>query len=375
MPTKRKPDDWKPPRGIRIFQRSDRKKPYFVSWRDPETKKQRSTSFKTKDEQKIYAKQLAHNRSIQAVDMSKWMRFVEFERKIGGIEFLDDVERVYLSRPKVVGVLLKDAVEGFLKDKGYEGIAYGTLKRHERYLGKFCDAFPDVYLTDIHEDQITAWIQKLKDGRKAMQPVTKENYRKFLRTFFRWAAMKKMLLENPVDRVPKLKVPSKEVGILSVAEGEKLFQLNRDEPCIGRLALEAFAGLRYSSAQRIEKTDINFEDKGINLPAAKLKTGKRFYVDGFPDNLWRWMEHTPEDCWKLKDRQYQEAKRNAFIRAGVPHPHNCLRHSFSTYHVAKHKNVALTATLLCHTDLQMLNQHYRGVGTHADGKKWFEIVP
>lgn len=375
MPTKRKPDDWNPPRGIRIFQRPDRKKPYFVSWRDPESKKQKATSFETEDEQIVYAKQLAHNRSIQAVDMTKWIRFIEFERKIGGIQFLDDVERVYLNRPRVQGALLKDAVEGFLRDKGHEGIAYQTLQRHQRYLGKFCDSFPGVYLSDIHEDQITEWIRNLKDGRKAMQPVTKENYRKFLRTFFRWAVLKKMLLDNPVDRVPALKVPAKDVGILTVEEGRKLFEANKDVSCIGRLALEAFAGLRYSSARRIEKSDINFEDRGISLPATKLKTGKRFYVDGFPDNLWQWLKHTPESCWGLKERQYQEAKKFAFARANIPHPHNCLRHSFCTYHVAKDKDVARTAYLLCHTDLKMLNQHYRGMATHADGEKWFEIEP
>ncbi len=372
MPKKAK---WTPPRGIRLVHRKEKKKPYFVAVYKKERGAYETFSFATEADQIRYARITAENRNVPPVDMAKWGRFCEFERKIGGIENLKDVERHFLNRPQFDTILLKDAVEQFVRDKGREGIDYGTVKRYDSYLGRFSNSFSGYNLTDFHEDDISEWIQRLEVGRKPMKPLTKDNYRKFLKTFFRWAVLKRFILDNPMDRVPALKPQPEIAKILAVEDGKKLFENSKGSDCIGRLALEAFAGLRYSSAKEITVEDLIFEEQGIHLPASKIKTRKRFYVDGFPGNLWDWLEYAPEECWALKPRQYQEAKRHAFIRAGIPHPRNCLRHSFATYHVAAFKNVGETATILCHTNLSMLNRHYRGMATHRQGVEWFEIRP
>lgn len=77
----------------------------------------------------------------------------------------------------------------------------------------------------------------------------------------------------------------------------------------------------------------------------------------------------------MTPRQYLEAKSKAFVRARVPHPRNCLRHSFATYHVAANRDVARTAVILCHSSPKMLWQHYKGRGTEADGAAFFLIYP
>jgi hypothetical protein len=41
------------------------------------------------------------------------------------------------------------------------------------------------------------------------------------------------------------------------------------------------------------EADVNFADKGITLPAAKLKIRKRHYIDGLPENLWPWLNAAP----------------------------------------------------------------------------------
>lgn len=55
--------------------------------------------------------------------------------------------------------------------------------------------------------------------------------------------------------------------------------------------------------------------------------------------------------------------------------HNCLRHSFATYHLAGFKEAKLTAYLMTKTSLQSLQNDYRGRATEADGRAWFEVVP
>jgi integrase len=147
------------------------------------------------------------------------------------------------------------------------------------------------------------------------------------------------------------------------------------ETC-GRLALEAFAGLRFSMASQIAPADIDRAAKGISLPAAKHKARKRDYVEGFTPNLWAWLEWSKVDEWKMTPRQYLEAKSSAFDRGdGVPHPRNVLRHSFASYDVAAHGDVGKTATRLSHASPKMLYRHYKGKATQADGVAYFQILP
>ena len=362
---------WSPPRGIRLVHIDGRPKPFLVSIYNKKSGKYESEGFASEDEQIRYAKLHANNRDVPRIDIKKWLRWCEFEERIGGIENLERIESEWLNRRAVNQCHLADAIEEFIRDKGLEGIDYGTVKRYQNYLGRFAHT----HVSDFDENRIIDWLQNLKDGRRAMKPLTKDNYRKFLKTFFLWCQRKRFLEDNPMDRVPVFKSAAMPVEILTVEEGRQLFASNHDARCIGRLALEAFAGLRYSSANKVSAPDLVFEELGIHLPAENIKTRKRFYVDGFPANLWQWLKAAPADCWTMKPRQYQEAKRHAFIRADIPHPRNCLRHSFCTYHIAAFKDVGKTATLLCHSSLDMLNRHYRGNATKRAGQDWFQILP
>jgi hypothetical protein len=107
----------------------------------------------------------------------------------------------------------------------------------------------------------------------------------------------------------------------------------------------------------------------------KLKTKKRHYIDGLPGQVWEWLAVTPEACWDLTARQYMELKSRLFVEAGVPHPHNCLRHSFCTYDVAAHKNPGRTAYILCHRNQDLLWDRYKGNAKEADGVTYQAITP
>ncbi len=139
------------------------------------------------------------------------------------------------------------------------------------------------------------------------------------------------------------------------------------------MALEAFAGLRNDTAGQIVASEIRPD--GLRIPAAKIKTRKDQFLDGLPDNLTRWLEWSKPAEWKMTQRQYLEAKTRAFIRADVPHPHNCLRHGFASYHVAAFKNPAATSVIMCHKSAKLLMDVYRGIAAQADGLAYFAIMP
>lgn len=181
---------------------------------------------------------------------------------------------------------------------------------------------------------------------------------------------------NPASEI-ELRNDGGDVGLLSVEDTEKLlaYALKHYAEIVPRLALECFAGLRYSSAHRIERSDINFVDRGILLLAKKRKTGRRHYIDGLPDNLFDWLKLETPATWALTERQYMRLKSACFKDGKIPDPHNCLRHGFCTYHVAAFKNSGLTATILCHRNQGLLWSTYNGRATQPDGKRYFELWP
>jgi len=225
---------------------------------------------------------------------------------------------------------------------------------------------------DLTPSEIREWLNALPFGE-----VTKRNHYKRVRAFFTWARMEGLATVNPCEGIRSPAREVDDVSVLSVEDTAKLFKTAnklRPQMC-ARLALEAFAGLRFSSAARLVKADVNFADKGITLPAAKLKTRKRHYIDGLPENLWKWLRTTPEEAWALTERQYLALKSEAFRLAGVRNPGNVLRHSFCSYHVAMHKDAARTAVILCHASPSTLYQHYKGRATASDATRYFEISP
>jgi hypothetical protein len=191
--------------------------------------------------------------------------------------------------------------------------------------------------------------------------------------------------------VVKLRDESTETGINTPQEMAVLFHhaLTHDRytVAIGRLALEAFLGFRFASGARIEKGDINFDDKGILLPRQKLKTGmveggKSHYIDGvIPAQVWQWLAVTPDECWELTERQYERLKCELFVEAQVIHPHNTFRHSFCTYDMLVHKKASRTAYILGHRDEDLIYQRYKGlkaggrIMTEADGRLYQSLVP
>ena len=207
--------------------------------------------------------------------------------------------------------------------------------------------------------------------------MTKRNHYKRLNAFYNWAKRERLTKSNPCDNVISPARESSEVTVASVDDIKKLFKVAwKARPAVcTRLALEAFAGLRNSAAARLEKTDVNFEYKGITLPGPKLKTRGRRYIDGLPENLWLWLRAAPPEAWTMTERQYIAAKSQAFALAEVKNPGNVLRHSFCSYHIVMHKDAAQTAIILCHASPRTLYQHYKGRATSADGPRYFSIIP
>ena len=379
-----------PPRGLWYeFREKNSREPFVARWRLPGGKKD-SMSFDSETARARFAetwlerrKQFGTEAAVASPrDVAIWR---EFDALTGGANPLD-VARFWLNmRGMVDGQLsVERAIEKYRETQGTKKLAPDTVRHHRLHLNRFAAAFGSKKLVDVSAELIGKWLNELsRDDGGLMEPESRRHHRATLMGLFTHAARVHWIDRNPVEAVPVPQADaSDEVNVLSIEQARALFEANRDALCVGRLALEAFGGLRYSSAARIARGDLDFRERGIVFPGPKHKSGKRHYVDGFPENLWKWLRHAHPACWEINQRMYLNMKRTAFVTAGLKggdadaeEMRNVLRHSFATYHVALNRDAAATAVLLTHRNPSMLYQHYKGRASRAAAVEYFRIVP
>lgn len=361
------------PRGYRVEFRGDGRKMAWVLFAHDKFKEAFETEkAATSAGFELADKEREFGREVRAFDVAEWRRYMTAKATHFGGKEPDWAALKARMTLESSDLTVAKAIGDYRAQRGKDGLSPATLSQMKKKLERFTEAFGALKLHQVEVDAVRKWAETLA-GR--FEPWTVKDHLKVVNTFWQHARREKWCLDNPLDAVSAPKINPEAINILTLAEARALFAENRDQPCAGRLALEAFGGLRFSSAGRLVLADIRFADLGIELPGRKHKSGRRHYIDGMPDNLWAWLKHAPAECWAMTERQYLKAKGEAFIRAKVTSTPNCLRHSFATYHVASRKDAALTAILMQHTSPTMLYKHYKGSGSSADGAAYFQIVP
>jgi len=354
-------------------------------------KKRKSEQFETEDTREQRARDLAdaraeHGKAMLRFDPAGWSEYLTAKEIANGAD-LRTVARewiagAYESAP-ISTITVKEAVANYLARRFASDVNRDSdtgrhldLHLQRRFVGKF----GGMRLDAVTADMLRNWLDEIvseKTGEK-LGTIAKRQHRKDLNVFFVRAIREGWVKKNPCELVDLPEVPVKDVQILTIEQAKQLLFANRKQPIAARLALEMFGGLRAASAERIKKEHIDFEAKGIRFPGGIHKGGKTLYRQGQPENLWQWLKAAPEACWTdIDEGNYGAKKSAAVLRAFGPDftmPHNALRHSFASYHLAAFKSIAQTGYLMQHT-----NGHttgiYEGVAHEAEAKKYFSISP
>lgn len=384
--------EWQPPRGIRYKFIDGNPRPFGVVWR--EDGRERAKFFAAAEDRERYARNLADEKNVISSQRREftgftaegWQEYDEAKKIADGAD-LRDVARQWLAgggqASKLKEVTVEDAVNDYLQKRYAGGIDRNsdTGRHFELHLRKrFAGLFGADLVSDITPDAIRQWLDSIKSKKtgEAIGDLAKRHHRKDVNTFFLRAIAEGWCEKNPCDLVDLPKIPAKDVQILTVEKARKLLEANKGQPIVARLALEMFGALRASSVERLKKEHIDFDRKGIRLPGDLHKSGKAKFRQGHPDILWKWLADAPEKTWTdIDEGNYGHEKVKAVQRAFGPDgsiPHNALRHSFASYHLAAFKSLSITSYLMQHTSTHTTTI-YEGVATEADAKAYFEIFP
>lgn len=396
-------ETWKPSRGMRYSFHEGRPAPYYLHWRDKNTGKRMAVAFSNPEDREKKAKSLTSNvkkygedtLSFNPIEWRKWMEFKRLVNDSDPIVIAHHWLQYQQGATPIQSKKISDAVTGYLRLRDLENCWGKDSRRHvKKHLERFVIKFGTLHLHQIEKTELRNWMHALKDEEgKKLGPHAINQHRKNINLFFQYALDENWgARENPCASIKPLKTDNTDPVVIPLRDAFEFFKINHSARATARVALEAFAGIRYTTSGLIEKEALNTEAKGIRMKASIHKSGKKDgrsrYRQGQPDNLWKWIEHAPETIWTMSALDYREEKRHAYIKAGLRPAanasnedakiirglRNIWRHSFISYHLAAYRNLPLTQYLAQHSNSR-ITEDYEGIADHEEGLRYFMIAP
>ncbi len=297
-------------------------------------------------------------------------KFLEAVEVVGDVAKVTEACRFCAARNKrITHKPVADVVAELLSIKGSRGASVRYMQTLRNRLGRFAEAF--------HKDMdtvVTADIQAWLDGRK-LSPGNYGAYRRIVHLLFEFGAARGYCIDNPVDKVERVKVNGGNTEIFTPSEIAKLLGAAASEfvPCI---ALGAFCGLRSAEIERLEWSDVDLVNRQITVGAKKAKTASRRIVP-ISDNLLEWLTpHAGQQghIWKGGHDAFYNMQQLTAKAAGVKWKQNALRHSAASYMFALSNDAGRVAGFLGNSE-SIMHKHYRELVKPSDAVKWFEVKP
>jgi integrase len=256
-----------------------------------------------------------------------------------------------------------------LPAKESDGASKRYLQDLRSRLGQFSATFADRPVSEIQGHEIDDWLRHLN-----VAPVTRNNFRRVLRTAFNFAKARNYCVGNPALSAAKAKEIEGTVGILTVAETARLLE-TADPELVPFITIGTFAGLRRAELERLDWSDVDLESGLIEVKAVKAKSARRRFVKIRP-NLAKWLSPYATRRGNVTPENYEKSLAHARAAAGIKHwPNNALRHGFASYHLGKFNDAAALALELGHTDAGLVFQHYRQIVKPKDAERYWNLFP
>jgi len=282
-----------------------------------------------------------------------------------------------------MGVALAELVRLREEEAGLAGMSGKRLAALKVAHGEVVEHLgADRMVEEVRGDELRPFI-----FRPQWAPGTMLAARKRLRALFAMGVRRQLIGRNPLDDLPRPPVVVEgEVEILTLAEAQRLWAVCREVAprLLPGLGLGLWGGLRQAEVERLVWHDVRRRTGMVHVSGAKAKTRQRRLVSvelplelalecraGAVGPVWsapglreEWERVRRAAGWAVRVGRQGEAG------AGRPWPHNALRHSFASYHLAYFKDAARTALEAGHSQA-VLFRHYRELVTQEDAEAWW----
>jgi integrase len=274
---------------------------------------------------------------------------------------------------------LSDVIDEVIATKTAQGVKPRTMKTYRGYVKNFAASFPGRDIGSLSAEEIESWLI-----RKFPNPVSRNNNRRVLVNLFNIAKKKKYVATNPAAEIGTAAEPNREVGILRPEQVASLLMHSEPE-ILPYFALASFAGIRPEELKKPAElatessellwSDIKWKQGIIRIRAEVSKVGTTRNIPIEP-NLREWLEPFRHLHGKVCTPSWIRLFRKTRCVAGITNwPSDCLRHSYATYWLEKHKNAPQLA-LHMGNSVDVILAHYNKVlDEPEDAETFWNIRP
>lgn len=273
---------------------------------------------------------------------------------------------------------LATMVATFIEEKQRAGRRRRTITDMRSRLGMLVRDMGTMAVSDITGKALTEWMDaKGYTGR------TRKNLRTVLVGFFNYARGLHACADNPALAIATQTLDDSTPAIFTVHQAKDLlYAAERIRPdMVAWLAIGLFAGLRTAELWLLRWEDVDIPGRLISVrPETAKKRRQRHVV--MSDNLAQWLTHHAMPGGRIASgestfrRELRKRKDGLLQAAGLAAwPHNAMRHSFGSYHLAKHQDGPRTAFEMGHTQPDVLYNHYRNLVRPEEASAYWEIRP
>ena len=239
-------------------------------------------------------------------------------------------------------------------------------------LDRFCETFGDRSIRTIAPAEIATWLASLD-----LSPRSVINFHSKVSSLFGYGLARGYLEQNPLSGIKRIKCVDGPPEIFTPGDLRTLLE-HAPAALLPCLAIGAFAGLRTAEILRLEWQDIDLTSGHLNVRAKVAKTARRRLIV-MADNLRAWLiPYCAYEgrIWTGDQVGYHLACQVARKAADISEwPNNGLRHSFASYHLAKHLDAPALALDMGHVTPALIFSTYREVVTPGSAERYWQIFP
>lgn len=265
---------------------------------------------------------------------------------------------------QIVERMIADAEKNDRRDR--------TVKDLKSRLGAFGEGFPDRRISELAVEEIRAWIDENEDWSAR----TRIHYLTKISQLFNYALKHNWVDANLVERIDRPSADDSEPKIFAVEQVEKLLKNADAFGLLPYIALGLFAGLRSAELMRLDGKDVKFDDRAVVVGQEVAKRRSRRVVE-MCDALYAWMSPLNPLKGPIVDvKEFRDNMDELRKAAGLETwPHNGLRHSFGSYHLALYGDAVKTAGQMGHRSSDVIHNHYKALVLKTEAEKFWNLKP
>jgi integrase len=240
------------------------------------------------------------------------------------------------------------------------------------FLEDFSRTFGCRKITDITKDEIRDFCFQ-PDRTRPYEPKTKRNRRGMAAELYNFAINNDWAEKNIAIRLPCPRLKDKLVEILVLDQVHRLLLVADEFGFLGYAVVCLFGGVRPEECQELSWEYVHVDDGVIEITEAVSKIHRAREVEINP-TMAAWLSLCRRESGPIVGATNLQGRFDAWRAAANidDWPHDALRRTFASNHVAAFKNAAKTAEQMGHIDgLRTLYKHYvRFVPKKAADQYW-----